>query len=107
MVNKKNRQEAIDELTLALLYLTSFPDGEGSRFEEIAWKNYDFGAIDRLDGQELIVNPKRGRGGRRRVLTCHADKTKMYTKFGFRDLGESASVWGGERWHEMDIFLNW
>jgi ribosomal protein S18 acetylase RimI-like enzyme len=258
-MDKKSRQEAIDELTLALLYLTRFPDGEGNRYDEIAWKNYDFDAIDRLDEEKLIINPKRKRGGgykyaymtekgrekarellrmmnieddsiyekyefrsirpeeadeaaeiericfppneactkehiqericvaseqffvaieketgkiagflngictdemvfrdefftdaslhdpkgnnvmllgldvlpeyrkqglarelvwnycrreeeqgrRRLVLTCNAKKVKMYRKFGFRDLGESASEWGGEKWHEMDIFLNW
>lgn len=256
-MHRKSRQEAIDELALALLYLTSFPDGEGRRYDEIAWKNYDFDAIDRLDEQGLIINGKRRRGGgckyaymtekgrlkareilneigiedkplyerfefrsirpeeaeeaadieavcfppneaclkehmlariqaagdlflvavdrksgrlagflngiatnemsfrddfftdasthnpdgktimllgldvlpeyrrqglgrelvfhycrreeekgvRRMVLTCHADKVKMYKKFGFRDLGESASQWGGEQWHEMDIIL--
>ncbi|MCR4652725.1 MAG: GNAT family N-acetyltransferase [Eubacterium sp.] len=258
-MDKKSRQEAIDELTLALLYLTRFPDGEGNRYDEIAWKNYDFNAIDRLDEEKLIINPKRKRGGgykyaymtekgrkkarellrmmnieddsvyekyefrsirpeeadeaaeiericfppneactkehilerisvaseqffvaieketgkiagflngictdemafrdefftdeslhdpkgknvmllgldvlpeyrkqglarelvwnycrreeeqgrRRLVLTCNAKKVKMYRKFGFRDLGESASEWGGEKWHEMDIFLSW
>jgi ribosomal protein S18 acetylase RimI-like enzyme len=258
-MDKKSRQEAIDELTLALLYLTRFPDGEGNRYDEIAWKNYDFDAIDRLDEEKLIINPKRKRGGgykyaymtekgrekarellrmmnieddsiyekyefrtirpeeadeaaeiericfppneactkehilerisvaseqffvaieketgkiagflngictdemvfrdefftdeslhdpkgknvmllgldvlpeyrkqglarelvwnycrreeeqgrKRLVLTCNASKVKMYRKFGFRDLGESASEWGGEKWHEMDIFLSW
>jgi len=37
----------IDSLTLALLYLTRFPDGERYRFDEISWKNYDFDAINR------------------------------------------------------------
>ena len=47
------------------------------------------------------------RGIKRLVLTCHTDKVKMYRKLGFEDLGESASVWGGEKWHEMCISLNW
>ena len=45
------------------------------------------------------------RGSKRLVLTCHAEKIGMYEKFGFHDLGASASVWGGESWHEMDICL--
>lgn len=258
MHNKKSREEAIDELTLALLYLNRFPDGEGSRFNEISWKNYPFESIDRLDEKELIINPRRRRGGsykyaymtnagrekardilsklniscddiyerfefrqitlneakeaaeiekicfppneacsmehmtervqaapemflvaidkekgkmagflngiavheyefrdefftdaslhdpegknimllgldvlpeyrkkglarelvfnycrkeqergrKRLVLTCLKNKVKMYKKFGFRDLGESQSNWGGEKWHEMDILLN-
>lgn len=46
------------------------------------------------------------RGRKRLVLTCLPDKIPMYTDFGFRDLGESASNWGGEKWHEMEIVLN-
>ena len=257
MDRKKTRQEAIEELTLALLYLTRFSDREGRRYNDIAWKNYDFDTIDRLDEQDLIVNPKRSRGGSykyayiteagrtrakeilaelnienglydrfefrtirqeeadeaaeiericfppneacspqhmkeriaaapdlfyvaiekktgkmagflngiatnetafrdefftdaslhepdgrnvmlagldvlpeyrgiglarelvfnycrreddrgrgRLVLTCLKQKVKMYEKMGFRDRGLSASTWGGEPWHEMDIFLN-
>ncbi len=39
---------------------------------------------------------------RRMVLTCHEWLVGMYQKLGFRDLGLSASVWGGEQWHEME-----
>ena len=46
------------------------------------------------------------RGRRRLVLTCLAAKVDMYRKFGFTDLGEANSSWGGEKWHEMDCFLN-
>lgn len=46
------------------------------------------------------------RGRRRLVLTCHASKVKMYRKLGFIDRGDSNSAWGGEKWHEMDYFLN-
>ena len=35
------------------------------------------------------------------VLTCLADKVKMYRSFGFEDRGVSDSAWGGEEWHEM------
>ena len=37
------------------------------------------------------------------ILTCLSDKVAMYQKFGFQDLGESISQWGGEQWHEMVI----
>nr|WP_034908739.1 GNAT family N-acetyltransferase [[Eubacterium] cellulosolvens] len=60
--------------------------------------------------RELVWNYCRReeeQGRRRLVLTCNTKKVKMYRKFGFRDLGESASEWGGEKWHEMDIFLSW
>ena len=45
------------------------------------------------------------RGRIRLVLTCLENKVKMYRKMGFRDLGMSASVWGGEAWHEMEVYL--
>ncbi|MBQ3705597.1 MAG: GNAT family N-acetyltransferase [Clostridia bacterium] len=40
---------------------------------------------------------------RRLVLTCLERLVPMYEKFGFRNLGLSASLWGGEHWHEMDM----
>ena len=45
------------------------------------------------------------RGRERLVLTCLDSKVDMYRKMGFRDLGESASVWGGEKWHDMERYL--
>ena len=29
------------------------------------------------------------------------EKVKMYEKFGFTDLGQANSTWGGEAWHAM------
>ncbi|MDO4298699.1 MAG: GNAT family N-acetyltransferase [Lachnospiraceae bacterium] len=46
------------------------------------------------------------KGRRSIVLTCLANKVKMYQKFGFRDCGVSSSSWGGEKWHEMVYVLN-
>lgn len=60
-------------------------------------------------GRALVHNycrREQERGRKRLVLTCLEDKIEMYRKFGFTDLGESVSVWGGEAWHEMDIVLN-
>ena len=45
------------------------------------------------------------KGKKRVVLTCVDEKVGMYRKFGFRDLGNSGSVWGGHNWHEMDKTL--
>ena len=38
-------------------------------------------------------------------LTCLEEKVEMYRKMGFKDLGISASVWGGEEWHDMSYVL--
>ena len=35
--------------------------------------------------------------------TCLDEKVKMYEKFGFTDLGQANSTWGGEAWHAMSI----
>ena len=59
--------------------------------------------------REIVNNycqRERARGRKRLVLTCHEYLVEMYNKFGFKDLGESVSEWGGEEWHEMDIMLN-
>ena len=44
-------------------------------------------------------------GRRRVVLTCLDEKVKMYEKMGYKDLGISGSVWGGEKWHDMEYVL--
>lgn len=59
-------------------------------------------------GRELMrryLEAERARGVREVVLTCLEDKVSMYERFGFTDKGMSASVWGGEQWHEMGIRL--
>ena len=37
------------------------------------------------------------------ILTCLKEKVPMYARFGYTDLGEADSAWGGEAWHEMRI----
>ena len=59
-------------------------------------------------GRELIRRYARRslqNGRERLILTCLDEKVAMYSKMGFRDLGESASSWGGEKWHEMELRL--
>ena len=53
-------------------------------------------------GRELMRTYSEQMKGRRLVLTCLDHLVGMYRKMGFRDLGLSASVWGGETWHEME-----
>lgn len=63
----------------------------------------------RLNGlaRELVRSYAVKESGKRKrlVLTCLESLVGMYEKFGFTDMGESASVWGGERWHEMEMIL--
>lgn len=39
------------------------------------------------------------------ILTCLDEKVAMYRHMGYRDEGMSASVWGGEKWHDMSYTL--
>ena len=48
------REEAIDDLILALIYLTRFNDREGIPFNEMAWKNYDFDATYKTFNDALV-----------------------------------------------------
>lgn len=46
--------DKVDEMTLALLYLTTFDEGHGPR----AWKGMDWGALSRLHEKGYIDNPR-------------------------------------------------
>jgi len=46
--------DKVDEMTLALLYLTTFDEGHGAR----AWKGMDWGALSRLHDKGYIDNPR-------------------------------------------------
>jgi hypothetical protein len=47
-------KDKVDEMVLALLYLTSFDDGPATR----AWKGHDWEAMDRLFEKGFISDPK-------------------------------------------------
>ena len=47
-------KDKVDEMVLALLYLTSFRDRNATR----AWKSMDWDAMDRLHEKGFISNPK-------------------------------------------------
>ena len=50
---------------------------------------------------ERYLEREQARGRKRVVLTCLDEKVKMYEKMGYKYLGISGSVWGGEEWHDM------
>ena len=47
-------QDKVDEMVLALLHLTTFTDGMGTR----AWKAHDWSAMDRLYKRGYISDPQ-------------------------------------------------
>ena len=60
---KKSRKEAIEELSLMLMYLTRFNDSleYGRPFLEANWKGYDFAILDKLEKDELIFQPNKSK----------------------------------------------
>ena len=59
-------------------------------------------------GRELVsrYGQREAQKGRKKLfLTCLDEKVKMYEKMGYKDLGISGSVWGGEKWHDMEYLL--
>lgn len=101
MSGKKSYEEAIEELSLMLMYLTRIQDNnEFCRYRELSWKGYDFDALDKLDSKELILQPKGRKGyekylylteaGRRRAQELLqeygiSDKS-LHERFAFRDI---------------------
>ena len=59
MAEKKTREQAIEELTLMLMYLNRFSDNnEFARYREICWKNYDFDTLEELAEKDFVYSPK-------------------------------------------------
>ena len=48
-------EQKVDEISLALLYLTTFNDTSGLR----TWKSYSWDVLDRLHEHGFIDNPQR------------------------------------------------
>lgn len=61
-MNKKSREQAIEELSLMLIYLTRFQDNnEYCRYLENSWKGYDFDTLNALENKELLFQPKKSK----------------------------------------------
>lgn len=96
-MNKKSRKQAIEELSLMLIYLTRFQDNnEYCRYLENSWKGYDFDVLDALENKELLFQPKKskcvylseeGKETARKLLAEYniADKD-IVEKFEFRNI---------------------
>lgn len=48
----------------------------------------------------------REKGRKALYLTCLDNMVPVYERMGFADMGESASSFGGEKWHDMKCDLN-
>lgn len=54
-------KDQIDELTLLLLYLTSFKEDYGLGEAQRSWKGYPFESLNELSENNLIVDSKRSK----------------------------------------------
>lgn len=61
-MDKKSREQAIEELTLMLIYLTGFQDNnECSIYLENSWESCNFDALSELEEKELLFQPQKGK----------------------------------------------
>ena len=90
----KSKDEAIKDLTLALMYLTRFNNREEPHFHELSWKGYDHETLKELDEADMIRTPSRAQyayilpDGRRRAMEVIKElgiaDFDLYERFDFR-----------------------
>ncbi len=99
-MEKKSRKQAIEELSLMLIYLTRFQDNnEYCRYLENSWKGYDFEILNELEQKKLLLQPRKskcvylseeGKEAAKNLLTEYniADKD-ILEKFEFRNIEQT------------------
>lgn len=89
MDNKKSYEEAIEELSLMLMYLTRMQDdNEFCRYQELSWKGYDFDTLDKLGKEELIYQPRSRKGYEKYLYLTEAGRRKaqeLLQEYGLSD----------------------
>lgn len=95
--NTSSLETAINDLTLMLMYLTRFCDNnEFCRYMEPSWKGYDFEALNQLEAQELLFQPRKskcaylteqGKAQARALLQKYQlPDQELWDKFEFRNI---------------------
>ena len=81
-------EQALHDMTLAMIYLTRFTDGRQEKYEEPplfrAWKSYDWDTLDKLSEEELIID----RHGNKSLYLTDEGVTKakeILEKYGIAD----------------------
>lgn len=86
----KSYEEAIEELSLMLMYLTRAQDNnEFCRYRELSWKGYDVDVLDKLDKGELIYQPRSRRGYNKYLYVTESGRVKaqeLLNEYGFADM---------------------
>lgn len=96
-MEKKSREQAIEELSLMLLYLTRFQENnEYCKYLEPSWKGYDFDVVNVLEQKELLYQPRKskcvylseeGKEHARKLLAeYHLADKELMEKYEFRSI---------------------
>ena len=56
-----NRDQSVEELTLMLLYLTSWREKGMDEYIRRSWKGYDFDILNQLAEQDLLSDSRRSK----------------------------------------------
>lgn len=87
----KTYEEAIEELSLMLMYLTRTQgDNEFCRYKEISLKGYDFDVLGKMDKEDIIYQPRGGRGYAKYLYLTEQGRTKaqeLLKEYGLADKG--------------------
>ena len=84
---KISPDQALHDLTLALIYLTRFKERGRLRFDDQlfrAWKSYDWNTLDKLSEEELIID----RHGNKSLYLTEEGETKakeILEQYGIKD----------------------
>ena len=93
MDDKKSYEQALEELSLMLMYLTRKQDNnEFFPFKELSWKGYDFDTMDRLEQKELLWQPRSRRGYEKYLYLTEAGRKKareLLQDYGFSDKAQN------------------
>lgn len=98
-MEKKTREQAIEELSLMLMYLTRFQDeNEFCRYMEVSWKGYSFKAMNDLEDKELLFQTRKSKcvylteDGKEQARTLlqeyHIADKDLTERFEFRSINE-------------------
>lgn len=99
-MEKKSREQAIEELSLMLIYLTRFQEkNEYCRYLESSWKGYDIDTLEKMEQKELLFRSRKnecvylseeGKEKARRLLAeYNLPDQDMLEKFEFRNIRQN------------------
>ena len=89
--SKKSYEESIEELSLMLMYLTRRREQEnygGNVYRELSWKGYDFDALDKMEKEDLLWQPRSRKGYAKYLYLTESGRSRaraLLQKYGFSE----------------------